>query len=129
MPIEDLELPPAQVGAHYGYQFESDQQSVSSYAVKEGDLPDGLSLDDRGLLSGVPTTTGHFSFVVITYNHVTGGTEQQAEMDVVAPPELTLGPGRGHHPDDRAAQRLGHSRQLRRRRLVRILADRGAGAR
>jgi hypothetical protein len=91
-PIEDIELPPAQVGAHYGFQFESDPQSVSSYAVKEGDLPDGLSLDHQGLLSGVATTTGHFSFVVITYNHVTGGTEQHAEMDGVAPPELALGP-------------------------------------
>jgi hypothetical protein len=92
VPIEDVELPPAQAGAHYGYLFESDQRSVSSYAVKEGELPDGLSLDDRGLLSGVPTTAGHYSFVVITYNHVTGGTEQHAEMDVVAPPELTVGP-------------------------------------
>jgi hypothetical protein len=92
VPIEDVELPPAQAGAHYGYRFESAQQSVSSYAMKEGDLPDGLSLDDKGLLWGVPAAVGHFSFVVITYNHVTGGTEQHAEMDVVAPPELTLGP-------------------------------------
>jgi Putative Ig domain len=91
-PIEDVELPPAQVGAHYAYLFESDQRSVSSYAVKEGELPDGLSLDDKGLLRGVPAATGHFSFVVITYNHVTGGTEQHAEMDVVGPPALTLGP-------------------------------------
>jgi len=91
-PIEDVELPPAQVGAHYGYLFESDQQSVSSYAVKEGELPDGLGLDPSGLLSGVPTASGHFSFVVITYNHVTGGTEQHAEMDVVAAPEAALGP-------------------------------------
>jgi hypothetical protein len=91
-PIEDVELPPAQLGAHYAYLFETDQRSVSSYAVKEGELPDGLSLDDKGLLSGLPTATGHFSFVVITYNHVTGGTEQRAEMDVVAPPEPTPGP-------------------------------------
>jgi hypothetical protein len=91
-PIEDVELPPAQVGATYAHQFESDQQSVSSYAVKEGELPDGLSLGDEGLLWGVPTASGHFSFVVITYNHVTGGTEQHAEIDVVAPPELTLEP-------------------------------------
>jgi hypothetical protein len=91
-PIEDVELPPAQIGAHYAHLFESDQQSVSSYAVKEGALPDGLSLDEEGLLWGVPTASGHFSFVVITYNHVTGGTEQHAVIDVVAPPELTLEP-------------------------------------
>lgn len=90
--IEDVELPPAQVGAHYAYLFDSDQQSVSSFAVKEGELPEGLSLDEQGLLWGVPTDGGHFSFVVIAYNHVTGGTEQRATMDVVAPPEVTLGP-------------------------------------
>jgi hypothetical protein len=88
VPIDDLELAPALVGAHYAYRFESDQISVSSFAVKEGDLPGGLSLDEHGLLSGVPTAAGHFSFVVLTYNHVTGGTEQQVTMDVVAPPGL-----------------------------------------
>jgi Putative Ig domain len=90
--IEDAELPPAMVGAHYAYLFEYDQQSVSTFVVKEGDLPDGLSLDENGLLSGVPTAIGHFSFVVLTYNHVTGGVEQHVTIDVVAPPELTLSP-------------------------------------
>jgi len=91
-PIEDVVLPAAQVGAHYAHRFESDQQSVSSYAVKEGELPDGLALDEEGLLWGVPTAAGHFSFVVVTYNHVTGGTEQNASIEVVSPPGLALGP-------------------------------------
>src|SRR3954452_4252180 len=91
-PIDDLELPAAIVGADYAYRFESDQISDSSYIVKEGDLPDGLSLDEHGLLRGVPTAAGHFSFVVLTYNHVTGGTEQQVTMEVGDAPELTLGP-------------------------------------
>jgi hypothetical protein len=90
--IDDLELPGALVGAGYAYRFASSPQSFTSFFVKEGDLPAGLSLDEDGLLSGVPTTAGHFSFVVLAYNHVTGNTEQRAAIDVAGPPAPTPGP-------------------------------------
>jgi hypothetical protein len=91
--IDDLELPRALVGDEYEYRFEPPQQSVTTFAVKKaGDLPNGLRLDGDGLLSGIPTVPGHFSFVVIAYNHVTDGTEQRVTMDVGAPPVLTLDP-------------------------------------
>jgi hypothetical protein len=91
-PIDDLELPPALVGAGYSYRFEPSQKSITTFVVSEGDLPDGLRLDRDGLVSGIPMAAGHFSFVVIAYNHVTGSTEQRVTMDVGAPPALALGP-------------------------------------
>lgn len=33
--------------------------------VVDGDLPDGLGLDDTGVLSGTPTESGSFTFTVI----------------------------------------------------------------
>jgi hypothetical protein len=90
--IDDLELPPALVGVDYSYRFEPAEKSTTTFVVKEGNLPDGLRLDRDGLLSGIPIGAGHFSFVVLTYNHVTDGTEQQVTMEVGDAPELTLGP-------------------------------------
>ena len=90
--VDDLELPGALVGTAYAYRFASSLQSFTTFVVKEGDLPGGLSLDEDGLLSGVPATAGHFSFVVLAYNHVTGNTEQRVAIDVAGPPAPTLGP-------------------------------------
>ena len=107
--IEESALPPPGRRG-YTYQFERSRKR-HQLRRQGGDLPDGLSLDSAGLLSGVPTITGHFSFVVITYNTVTGGTEQHAAMDVVAPPALTLGPP--EVTQTTALLREARSRQLR----------------
>jgi hypothetical protein len=90
--VDDLELPGALVGTGYAYRFASSLQSFTTFFVKEGDLPGGLSLDEDGLLFGVPTTAGHFSFVVLAHNHATGNTEQRVAIDVAGPPAPTPGP-------------------------------------
>jgi Putative Ig domain len=92
-PIDDLALPRALVGTGYAYRFEPSPAGVTTFAVKKDrELPGGLRLDPDGLLSGIPTVPGRFSFVVIAYNPVTGDTEQRVTMDVGAPPALTLDP-------------------------------------
>ena len=91
--INELALPRALAGAPYTYRFEASETGVTTFAVKKvRELPDGLRLDSDGLLTGIPMVPGHFSFVVIAYNSVTGDTEQQVTLDVADPPELTLDP-------------------------------------
>ncbi len=91
--IGDLALPRALAGLDYTYRFEPSQTGVTTFAVKkERELPDGLRLDSDGLLSGIPMVPGHFSFVVIAYNSVTGATEQHVTIEIGAPPALTLDP-------------------------------------
>jgi hypothetical protein len=87
--IDDAAPPRALLGEPYSHQFDGGGQVDPVFSANPADLPDGLSLDEDGLLSGVPTRTGHYFFVVFA---LTGsdGTEQQVNMDVVAPPQLSL---------------------------------------
>ena len=60
----------AQLGAEFAYQITA-TNSPTSYGATG--LPDGLTVDaTTGLISGTPTTTGNFSFVISASN--AGGT-------------------------------------------------------
>ncbi len=83
--LEDLYLPDPVLGSPYAYQFESPQDPAPSFTWT-GDVPDGLRLDESGLLGGVPTKIGHYTFVALAENGVGEGTEQQANVEVVAAP-------------------------------------------
>ena len=87
--LEDLYLPDPVLGSPYAYQFESTQEPAPTFS-STGDVPDGLGLDESGLLSGVPTKIGHYTFVALAENGVSEGTEQQANVEVVAPPVPVL---------------------------------------
>ncbi|GAB3497226.1 hypothetical protein GCM10027341_17270 [Spirosoma knui] len=55
----------ATVGVSFSQSFSaSGGQGTYSYSVVSGSLPEGLSLSQGGLLSGVPTQTGSYSIIV-----------------------------------------------------------------
>jgi hypothetical protein len=57
------------VGAPYAYRFEASGGPPPSYAVASGALPSGLTLDPgHGVLAGVPTGGGTFTFTVSASN-------------------------------------------------------------
>ncbi len=60
-------LPAGTVGQPYDTRLEDSNDNCdgeSEWRVIGGNLPPGLSLTDGGRLSGIPTTSGSFSFTV-----------------------------------------------------------------
>lgn len=88
--LPDAEPPRALLGAPYSFRFQSEQEPAPAFSAASADLPPGLGLSHDGVLSGVPTAAGRFFFVVLAFNGVSEGTEQQVSMDIVAPPAVTL---------------------------------------
>ncbi|WP_235580184.1 putative Ig domain-containing protein [Rhodanobacter sp. Soil772] len=56
-----------------------------TFAVSAGALPAGLTLDSAGLLSGMPTVAGNFSFTVKVTDAATQTTTRTFTLDVQAP--------------------------------------------
>jgi hypothetical protein len=89
--IPDADPPRALIGAPYAHQFDSNGETGATFSAR-GEIPDGLSLAEDGLLSGVPTTAGHFHFELFVIGSDPEGTKQLVHFYVVAPPALTLDP-------------------------------------
>jgi hypothetical protein len=66
-------LPTAVVDSAYSQQLQASLTDSPAWSVVSGNLPSGVTLSASGLLSGTPTATGTFDFIV----QVTGGTPQQ----------------------------------------------------
>ena len=65
----DTPSTPADVGSSYSYTFTATATPVASFFVDGGSLPPGLTLDSTtGVLSGVPTSAGSYSFSIEAYN-------------------------------------------------------------
>ncbi|MGD9781663.1 MAG: putative Ig domain-containing protein [Kiritimatiellia bacterium] len=82
----DSPLPNGEIDLSYWQQIEATGDAVFSFF--SGDLPDGLALDPTGLLSGMPTELGLFTFTVRATN-VYGGSNRVFELtidDSVGPP-------------------------------------------
>lgn len=72
--IRDIELPLGEVGAAYNHvvSFYTEHPDTNTYlltqpinfAVLLGALPDGLTIDSDGRITGTPTVVGIFSFVL-----------------------------------------------------------------
>ena len=77
-------LPPASAGTPYRVQLR-DTGGTAPYAwsVQSGSLPPGLTLDSSGVLSGVPSTAGEYSFTV-------GVTDSAAPPASATPVALAL---------------------------------------
>jgi hypothetical protein len=89
-------LPDYDTGVAYSQQL-SVTGGIGPYAfsILDGDLPDGLTLSDTGLISGTPTGSGDADFtVVVVDTGLTGheGCEKEFELDQSAA-LVTLGPG------------------------------------
>ena len=78
------------VGLAFGpYTFTATGDSIITFDVSAGDLPDGLGLDaDTGVLTGVPAVAGRFDFTVRASNGA--GTDEQALTITIAPEPVPL---------------------------------------
>lgn len=78
-----------------------------SWAVTDGDLPDGLALSEDGRLTGTPTETGFFTFTV-TITDADGETHEQELTIVVNDQPTVSSPARPEAGDEAVA----YSKQL-----------------
>jgi hypothetical protein len=63
--IQTATLDPGQVGVPYHQQLTASGGSGPySWSITEGTLPPGLSLSSTGMLSGTPSASGTFNFVI-----------------------------------------------------------------
>lgn len=66
----------AKVGEAYSYTFTAVGMGyMKNYAMPTAEIPDGLTLDSDGVLSGVPTTNGYYNFTITAENMLTGSTD------------------------------------------------------
>jgi hypothetical protein len=89
--------PPGVVGAPYGYSFVASGTPSPTFTLESGSLPPGMTLDQGGVLSGTPQTSGTYSFVVKASNSDGPGTLTEAlTLTVgVAPTVKKISPKKG----------------------------------
>lgn len=75
-------LPKARVGEHFELALEAPAARAVKWSVSRGRLPDGLTLDARGLLSGTPTTRGPFRFALSGENPYHGRPFNEPDVAV-----------------------------------------------
>ncbi|MBQ7577327.1 MAG: putative Ig domain-containing protein, partial [Synergistaceae bacterium] len=81
-------LPDAVYGAEYSAQIELTGGTPTSFQITQGKLPSGLTLNNSGLISGTPTQTGEFPFVVKASN-IAGSDEKELILNVTQMPSIT----------------------------------------
>jgi hypothetical protein len=92
----DTELPSAVTNREYFQKVVSGGVPPYQLTITDGELPAGLSMDDAGNLTGVPTAKGEFSFTLGASDSNTpqGYVQQQLAIDVVELTELEITVGR-----------------------------------
>jgi hypothetical protein len=87
------------------YQFLAPSSTASTFAVTAGSLPPGLTLNSDGDLSGTPTTSGSYPFVVTATNAVAStstpslASGQPVSITIASGPSLgDANPGSGAPP-------------------------------
>ena len=64
MELKTTAVPDGAVDMYYSFQFESSDPNAA-YSLYRTSAPDGLTLDAKGYLSGIPTKAGTFQFTVV----------------------------------------------------------------
>ncbi len=96
--------PPAQLAISSGPTLPAGQANVSyndsliagggtapySWTVSAGSLPDGLSLSTSGVLSGIPNSSGNFSFAVQVVDSETTPQRATAQLSMVIAPATLI---------------------------------------
>ena len=62
--ITTKDLPNGIIGSMYNVTLTGGGYDPVTWSIKNGNLPTGLSLSTNGVISGIPTVTGQFDFVV-----------------------------------------------------------------
>lgn len=82
-------LPDAWVGDEYS-QIILAANGIITYTIDSGSVPSGLSLSSGGLLSGTPTTSGAYTFMVKAANQDASTTNEYAlTVNAYQEPEIT----------------------------------------
>ena len=66
--ITTKELTGGTVGTAYTANIASSGTATIKFAVERGDLPEGLTMDDTGAITGTPTTVGSYTFAILAEN-------------------------------------------------------------
>ncbi|HET8552662.1 MAG TPA: putative Ig domain-containing protein, partial [Gammaproteobacteria bacterium] len=90
--ISPSSLPNAAFGVSYTQHFIADGgQAPYTYSVTSGALPPGIELGSDGTLSGTPTASGPFQFVIEATDS-NGAPGDQSYTLTVDPPTITISP-------------------------------------
>ncbi|WP_210184550.1 putative Ig domain-containing protein, partial [Rhizobium sp. YK2] len=92
--ISPSALPAATAGTAYSQTLAASGGTGSyTFSLASGNLPQGVALSSAGLLSGIPTNAGNFSFTIVARDSSTGTgpfTGAQAYTLTVAAPTITI---------------------------------------
>lgn len=90
--IKTERLPDGILNMQYDFMVEADRDDFLSWEVTSGALPEGLTLSDEGMLSGIPTESGSFTFGVraaLTAGNIVSDEKQFTLTVLEAPKKLT----------------------------------------
>ncbi|MBQ7560937.1 MAG: putative Ig domain-containing protein [Synergistaceae bacterium] len=76
-------LDPGTDGESYNYELKASGAESFTWELKSGSLPEGLELDSTGIISGIPTQTGKFNFI-IQVNNSYGSDSQNFTLTIKA---------------------------------------------
>jgi hypothetical protein len=90
--IEEATLPDAIVGTPYSFQIKGNEGCPASYHFKisSGALPPGLTLTDKGLITGTPTAAGYYGFYVDLGDECVGDSHTQRQFFLNVQPQLVV---------------------------------------
>lgn len=90
--IKTASLPDGILNMQYDFMVEADRDDFLSWEVTSGALPEGIALSDEGMLSGIPTESGSFTFGVkasLTAGNIVSDEKQFTLTVLEAPKKLT----------------------------------------
>ena len=90
--IKTESLPDGILNMQYDFMIEADRDDFLSWEVTSGALPEGIALSDEGMLSGIPTESGNFTFGVraaLTAGNIVSDEKQFTLTVLEAPKKLT----------------------------------------
>ncbi|MNO31479.1 Endo-1,4-beta-xylanase A precursor [compost metagenome] len=82
-------IPDAQINTAYSYALQATGKQPIAWSITEGSLPNGLAMNQNGILSGTPSARGTFSFTVKAMDDYGVDTTRAFTLKVNAPPELS----------------------------------------
>jgi PKD repeat protein len=84
-----VDAPEGAVGLPYSFVFGVAGNPTPDVTVESGALPPGLTLDEQGILSGTPTTTGNYAFrLTATNTHGSATTAAPVEITIGTAPQI-----------------------------------------
>lgn len=90
--IKTESLPDGILNMQYDFMVEADRDDFLSWEVTSGALPEGIALSDEGMLSGIPTESGSFTFGVtasLTAGNIASDEKQFTLTILETPKKLT----------------------------------------